>query len=1760
MQTPAHASSAVGNARAASAPRAAGKTAEAGPLTESQAIAKAKATGHAVVADAMTTPTSQTAANPNGSLTLTESTQPVRVKQNGAWVALDATLKANRDGTLSPAATPSGLRLSAGGSGPLAVLDSGGRTLTLSLPVSLPKPSVSGSNATYADVLPGVDLDVTVSSLGAFSNVFVVRDAAAAANPALASLLDATATTSAGLRIAADPSGDLAVTDAKGHAVFTAPTPLAWDSSNSATTSTPNAPSRATASHGSDSVASSALAPGTRADIARMPASVRAGKAGSVIHLGAPSSLLGASSHFPVYFDPIYNPDYGENGWATITATYPNTKYWDTTPAPDGTAQVGQAEGILSRSLFNLPIDVGRFAGADIYSASFGITNTYSYYCPADPNNPGHDITVDISAPDATLNPGNAYWNAWTSSLGGNLPSSHGFAHGYGGCPSAAEPFDVTGVVDNDVAAGKGEQTFALHADSESDSYAWKKFTATTANLVVNYDHAPNAPANLYTSPSTTCGADTILGDDTVTLYAQTSDPDGGHLMTYFDMRRSTDPQTNLLTPDYGIASNEFDTESGEYAVLRIPSTSLVQMSTVNGVVNPTEFTWWSVTSDGTITGAHSNSCSFTFDDSRPGAPIVTAGAGSGGGTTCPLVGASSGPPTIAIGTSCSFTITAGAGSSPATYVYQVNQQAPIKIFAGTDSARTATITATMTRAVNTIQVYGESPGGNPGAEANTAYFDGAPAAHSVDGDLNGDGAPDLVVAGDTKSSTNLFPPGLWLAQGGTGGSVASALTNIGAGGLDFNTSASTANPASSTDWNGAAAITGNFCGTGSQDVLAYFPTAAGHAGGGAIACGNETNALLGTASGQEYNLSSGTFQDSNGNNATQLANAYNTSAKNNTIPDLFITAGNDLYLFTSAAPATYSNDAGFGCSQNCDQLSATPTPDGTYDWNSWTITTATWSGGTAMYLWKPSTGELDLWTGIALSSTGNAYPNATTLTYTPYKIATGWHTGMTTLRLRAAVANGLPILWATDAGTGATTSYQPSGLSNNPTLTGTTTAFITPGDDWPLDDAVNGAAATSTTDQITGAATGTAPANVTEVTDGYRQTTVAAFDGADSVLTLPGGLTAGSNYLTVSLSFQAQPATTGVLVSTGHSASKTSIDPGATPVMYIGTDGHLYAQFRTGTVDPLITPTIVNDGQWHTATLVGYGSGQSLYLDGHAIGNHIGTIANSDPMEFAGAGVINTNAWVNAPGGAASAHWSYFTGRLADIQFTPIARSSEQLGTNAESVLTTGTLYPSGSTWSGASTGMIFDDGVLSITDNHTGATIFAAGRKGYPNATLILQTDGNLVIYPGAAQTNGTALWATGTNFGTPSYAVLQSDGNFVLYPDSSRTNGTARWASHTYDTPPPGYFQPVAPTRILDTRDGTGGVSAPLAAGNTLNFKVAGTNGIPATGITGVVLTVTITQPTQYGFITAYSGDGDLPPTSNINFSANQTVPNTIVIPVAGDGTVNFHFTGEGTVDLIADLSGYFTTDSSLAGDSTYVPTTATRVLDTRDGTGFGGPLTAGTPSTLTIAGTAGIPSSGVTAVAINLTDTNATGDGFLVGWADGAAMPATSGLTFSAGQTNALFAIVPVGADGKIDVYFHGAGTTDVIGDVAGYFIAGTGGQKYHPVWSNRMLDTRNSSQPAPSYVPTPASEGTALYPLSVSLITNLTVTGPSSDGDEIAYPDGASAPGTSNVNFTSGQTVANLAVVPTTDNTIQILNQSQGTTNLVVDCIGYFAQN
>src|SRR5581483_10142527 len=95
---------------------------------------------------------------------------------------IDPTLRRGSDGVLRTAATPNALTLSGGGLGALAsVADGSGHVLGFGLPDALATPTVSGASATYAGVYPGIDLVVTAQPSGGFGEVFVVRDAAAAA-------------------------------------------------------------------------------------------------------------------------------------------------------------------------------------------------------------------------------------------------------------------------------------------------------------------------------------------------------------------------------------------------------------------------------------------------------------------------------------------------------------------------------------------------------------------------------------------------------------------------------------------------------------------------------------------------------------------------------------------------------------------------------------------------------------------------------------------------------------------------------------------------------------------------------------------------------------------------------------------------------------------------------------------------------------------------------------------------------------------------------------------------------------------------------------------------------------------------------------------------------------------------------------------------------------------------------------------------------------------------------------------------------------------------------------------------------------------------------------------------------------------------------------------------------------------------------------------------------------------------------------------
>ena len=133
---------------------------------------------------------------------------------------------------------------------------------------------------------------------------------------------------------------------------------------------------------------------------------------------------------------------------------------------------------------------------------------------------------------------------------------------------------------------------------------------------------------------------------------------------------------------------------------------------------------------------------------------------------------------------------------------------------------------------------------------------------------------------------------------------------------------------------------------------------------------------------------------------------------------------------------------------------------------------------------------------------------------------------------------------------------------------------------------------------------------------------------------------------------------------------------------------------------------------------------------------------------------------------------------------------------------------------------------------------------------------------------------------------------------------------------------------------------------------------------------------------------------------------------------------------------------TTASYTTAGSDFTAYGPTRILDTRKGTGTGGVI-AKVPGmssiTLTVGGTGTIPAN-ATAVALNLTETNATGGGNIAVYPTGQAKPATSNLNYGTGQTRAANVIVGLGTGGEITLVNTASTTSsvDLVADVAGYF--------------------------------------------------------------------------------------------------------------------------
>ena len=447
------------------------------------------------------------------------------------------------------------------------------------------------------------------------------------------------------------------------------------------------------------------------------------------------------------------------------------------------------------------------------------------------------------------------------------------------------------------------------------------------------------------------------------------------------------------------------------------------------------------------------------------------------------------------------------------------------------------------------------------------------------------------------------------------------------------------------------------------------------------------------------------------------------------------------------------------------------------------------------------------------------------------------------------------------------------------------------------------------------------------------------------------------------------------------------------------------------------------------------------------------------------------------------------------------------------------------------------------------------------------------------------------------------------FSVYAVTTNGNGFAATSAPVFPQATAGTFVAVTPSRLLDTRSGSGnwGTCTPspcatVGAGGTISVQVAGQGPqgggaapVPASGASAVVLNVTVTNPTAASVLTVFPSDAAQPQVSNLNYTAGQTVPNLVTVKLGADGRVKIT-NAFGSTDVVADVVGWYSDGTTVAG-SRFNALAPARILDTRSGTNVGTCVpspcatlgNAGVPETIdvAVAGAGGVPASGAAAVVLNATVTNPSTPSVLTVFPSDVAQPTASNLNYTAAQTVPNLVTVKLGGDGKVKLN-NAFGSVDVIFDVVGWYAqAGSvAGTRFTPLTPARILDTR----PAPDNTgncdagtfvhmpcaklgvdPTPettavtvagqAPQGGGVAPVpgraASAVVMNVTVTAPDTPSVLTVWPSDVAQPTASNLNYTAGQTVPNLVAVKLGVDGRVKLNNAFGSVHVIFDVNGWF---
>ncbi|PJE98285.1 laminin G [Streptomyces carminius] len=578
-------------------------------------------------------------ANPDGSFTAYEYTEPVRTVRGGEWVDVDGTLVRRADGGWSPKAATVEVEFSGGGDGPFARMRKAGREYALTWPGGkLPEPRIEGDSATYPDVLPGVDL-VARAEVDGLAHLLVVKTAEAAANPELESIDFGLRT--AGLEVSETESGALrAVDTAVGGTVFEAGKPVMWDSAGTGegTTGEPaqsTAPDRAdqasftVTADTSGAASADAAAEGPGAGGRTAPVGVEV--TGDRLTLVPDRELLtGEDTVYPVVIDPIQRTT-SRSAWTGVMSGVPGEQDWKYSGSagagkcpvnynPDSCSGIG-----VRRLLFTMPMSFYR--GKQILNASFSARVEHVYWADAraepidlyriggknhkvtsssDWSNTKDDWDDHLMTVDRKISPTKCSGQANLHFEGGELVSEVGAA----------------------ASGGWTSMSLGLRAKDEGTYNGWKRICGN-AYLKIGYNNPPGqiSTGHMSSNPGGRCtwGADRPYTDVLPQLRTEARDPD------------HTSSSTDKVKVQFKVAWTGKDGTARSYThdtAYKAPNSGTAFTHTMSSQVTkdlrPDSVIYWTARAyDGDAWGEWSSTgtqrCEIVHDPTRPGAPAVTS-------------------------------------------------------------------------------------------------------------------------------------------------------------------------------------------------------------------------------------------------------------------------------------------------------------------------------------------------------------------------------------------------------------------------------------------------------------------------------------------------------------------------------------------------------------------------------------------------------------------------------------------------------------------------------------------------------------------------------------------------------------------------------------------------------------------------------------------------------------------------------------------------------------------------------------------------------------------------------------------------------------------------------------------------------------------------------------------------------------------------------------------------------------------------------